>query len=127
MVLNNNIYFPDSLDKNNMLTRKQVKEMSDIVSFQSHTISHCDLTKVDDIRLEKELKKSKDEIFELTNNPVFVFAYPTGYYNDKVLSNVKKYYEFAVTNKNGYYDLKNDFEIKRVYYIRFLDLKVLNK
>lgn len=57
-----------------------------------HTITHRDLTKLSDAELEKEIKPP----FKMD-----YFCYPYGYFNDKVISVVKKYYKEAFTVFTG--------------------------
>lgn len=51
-----------------------------------HTITHRDLTKLNDDELEKEIKPPFNMDY---------FAYPYGYFNDRVINVVKKYYKEA--------------------------------
>ena len=102
--------------------------MTDLISFQSHTLSHPNLTKLDDNSLEQELSESKKIIEKITNNKVIAFAYPLGHYNDKVINSVQKYYKYAVLNSGGIYTTNgNDYTIKRIYVSRDLNLASFKK
>lgn len=104
------------IDTVGYLTREEMAEMTDIISFQGHTVKHENLTKLSPKLLETELTVPKDTICAITNEPVYVFAYPTGYYNDAVLDAVSKHYEYAVTIKSGYYESGSDkLLIRRLY------------
>lgn len=83
------------------LSSADIKEMagSGIFSIQCHTMSHSDLRKV--TNYEQELEASKEKIEQLTGKPVIALAYPIGYFNDKVVAETKKYYQYAVTTKTG--------------------------
>jgi peptidoglycan/xylan/chitin deacetylase (PgdA/CDA1 family) len=98
------------------LTREEMAEMTDTISFQGHTVRHENLTKLSPERLEEELTIPKETIGAITNAPVYVFAYPTGYYNDEVLKAVSKHYEYAVLINKGYYETGSDkLLIRRLY------------
>jgi peptidoglycan/xylan/chitin deacetylase (PgdA/CDA1 family) len=90
------------------LTREEMAEMTDIISFQGHTTLHENLTRLSPERLEEELTAPQKTISDITNEPVYVFAYPTGYYNDAVKSAVSEHYEYAVTINRGYYEDGSD-------------------
>ncbi len=112
------------IDQPAYLKTPQIQEMSDIISFQSHTLTHPNLNKLKPEELDKELSESKAFLEGLTQKTVNVLAYPTGYYNSKVISIVSKYYKFAVTTERGfYYKGDNSYTIKRIYVPRQLTLQ----
>ncbi len=68
----------------------------------SHTMSHPDLRKLDDDRLELELTHSKDAIEALTGRSCRTFAYPFGLFDERVERAVEKAgYELALTWQPG--------------------------
>ncbi|UOY91617.1 polysaccharide deacetylase family protein [Ectobacillus sp. JY-23] len=83
------------------LSKEDLRLMSNsgLFSIQSHTMFHPDLTKVSNY--EYELKTAKEIIEEITEKPVIAFAYPYGFFNDTVIEETKKYYQFAVTVRAG--------------------------
>lgn len=83
------------------LSSDELKEMvnSGIFSVQAHTMSHADLPKI--TNYEEELKAPKERIEQVTGKPVIAIAYPFGHFNDKVVEETKKYYQFATTTKPG--------------------------
>lgn len=87
----------DFIGRSNRLTKSDIKMMadSDLISIQSHTATHPDLTKIKSY--EYELKESKDKIQQISGKPVIALAYPYGKYNDKVIAETKKYYNFGLT------------------------------
>ncbi|MFD6442903.1 polysaccharide deacetylase family protein, partial [Peribacillus sp. NPDC060186] len=87
----------DFIGRSNRLSKSDLKTMADsgIISIQSHTATHPDLTKI--INYEYELKGSKDNIQKITGKPVNALAYPYGNFNDKVVAETKKYYLFGIT------------------------------
>ncbi|MHB1153342.1 MAG: polysaccharide deacetylase family protein [Eubacteriales bacterium] len=97
------------------LSKEQISEMKDIISFQSHTLNHFLLTKINNKALETECLSSKSIIEELTGVQVNVLSYPYGKYSQAVIETVSGYYDYAVTTKSGYYDKTNDnYKIKRI-------------
>lgn len=115
------------IDKSSMLKSSQIKEMSDLINFQSHTLSHPDLTSLNSNQIHNELAKSKEVLEELTNSKVNVFAYPMGSKNQTVVEITKKYYKYAVNNMGGVYFGNNDYEIERVYISRSTDMKTFEQ
>jgi len=114
----------NSLNQKNKLKESQVKKMRDLISFQSHTLSHANLTQLSNSALESELSASKKVLERLTGQKVNVLAYPHGAYNKRVIFAAKKYYQYAVTNKGGLYNTisSDKYTIRRVYIPR--DLKI---
>jgi peptidoglycan/xylan/chitin deacetylase (PgdA/CDA1 family) len=106
------------------LTREEMKEMTDIISFQAHTTKHENLTKLNPKKLLSEMIVPRVKISAITNEPVYVFAYPTGYYNDAVISAVSEHYAYAVTINGGVYKEGSDkLLILRRYIHRDLTLQ----
>ncbi|MGG3942998.1 polysaccharide deacetylase family protein [Peribacillus psychrosaccharolyticus] len=87
----------DFIGRSNRLSKSDLKMMADsgMISIQSHTATHPDLTQIKNYQYE--LKGSKDQIQKITGKPVNVLAYPYGKVNDKVLGETKKYYLFGLT------------------------------
>lgn len=83
------------------LSSSDIKEMvnSGIFSVQSHTMSHADLPKITNYK--EELYASKEKIEQITGKPVIAIAYPYGHFNNQVVEETKKYYQFATTTKPG--------------------------
>jgi len=87
----------DFIGRSNRLSASDLKMLSDsgLISIQSHTATHPDLTKIADYQYE--LKGSKDKIHSITGKPVIALSYPYGSYDSKVVDETKKYYQFGVT------------------------------
>lgn len=103
------------LDSPKYLSGEQVREMKDIVSFQSHTLNHFELNKISRKTLENECSLSKSMIEELTGEPVNTLSYPCGRYNQTIIDTVSGYYDYAVTIKTGCYNKTNgNYQIKRI-------------
>ena len=113
----------DVIDKPLFLKTVQIQEMKDFISFQSHTVSHRRLSELKDDEIEYELRESKKAIEEITGCKIDVLAYPYGDYNVKVINIAKKYYNYAVVSGGGlYHEGDNNYEIKRVYVPRDLNI-----
>lgn len=98
------------------LTSDQIKEMSasGLVSIQSHTVSHKNLTKLSNSELNTELDKSRRKIYELTGKYPTAIAYPYGKVNSQVIKSVKKYYSFGFSLSDGNLsNEKNKLKISR--------------
>lgn len=115
----------------NRLTQSELRMMSDsgVISVQSHTATHPDLTKSEN--LHYELKGSKEKIEKITGKPVIALAYPYGSYNERTASETKKFYSFGLTTTPEIYskkDIKNeDFYLPRLYVKYSTNLKEFAK
>lgn len=58
------------------LSIDQIREMSDVVSFQSHGMIHRDITQLPVEEARCDVCESKRIIEEITREPVYAFAYP---------------------------------------------------
>ncbi|AYA75926.1 polysaccharide deacetylase family protein [Bacillus sp. Y1] len=87
----------DFIGRSNRLSQADLKKMvgSGMISIQSHTATHPDLTKINNF--DFELKKSKEKIQNITGKPVIALAYPYGNTNKKVVEETKKYYSYGLT------------------------------
>lgn len=103
----------------NRLNISELRMMSDsgVISVQSHTATHPDLTKSKN--LHYELKGSKEKIEKITGKPVIALAYPYGSFNERTASETKKYYSFGLTTTPEIYSKKGikneDFYLPRLY------------
>lgn len=97
----------DFIGRSNRLSISDLKRVADsgVISIQSHTATHPDLTKIKNY--EYELKESKDKIQKITGKPVIALAYPFGNFNDKVVAETKKYYLFGLTTTPELFSEKN--------------------
>lgn len=109
----------NTIDKPGYLSKKEIAEMKGLVSFQSHTLSHHELDKVSNTRLEKELVQSREIISAITEEPVYVLSYPCGAFNGRVLKAAERCYDYAVSTKYGYYKADSGrFNIHRIQILR---------
>lgn len=107
----------------------QIKEMEGLVDIQSHTVTHADLTKLNDESLKNELKESKEKLEKITGKKIYAFAYPAGRHNNKSIEATKKYYKYAVLDRpNGFYYTGEDrYTIKRIYVSRATSINDFTK
>jgi peptidoglycan/xylan/chitin deacetylase (PgdA/CDA1 family) len=109
----------DFIGHTNRLSQSDLKMMasSGLISVQSHTATHSDLTKLEDLQFE--LKESKEKIEKITGKPVIALAYPYGNFNERVASETKKYYSYGLTTTPELYTkkgIKNElFYLPRIY------------
>lgn len=107
---------PEYLNKPGYLSKNHIEEMKQLISFQSHTMTHKELDTLSIGEIDEQVKNSKQFIEQITNQNVNVLCYPVGKYNDKVINIVKKYYDYAVTTQYGFYNEQDDkYKIKRIY------------
>lgn len=67
----------------------------------SHTMTHPDLTKLDDAKLKRELEESKSFLEDYVQRPVRTFCYPFGHFNRRVREAViAAGYELARTTES---------------------------
>ena len=112
----------DFIGRSNRLSNSDLKMMADsgLFSIQSHTVTHPDLTKVENVGYE--LKNSKEQVQKITGKPVIVLSYPYGNTNDKVISEVKKYYRFALTTTPEVFSpsgVKNELYLLPRIYVKY--------
>jgi hypothetical protein len=97
------------------MTWDQVRELRDKYKWEigSHTINHLDLTTLTATKLKQELLGAKNA-FAAEKIDVKTFATPMGSYNNKVLTEIAKYYQshrMAWGGINGWPDYFNDYEM----------------
>ncbi len=98
------IYLTPNIQTIRALTPSQIQEMqaSGLVEFGAHTMTHVNLTKVDDDVAKREITQSKEAVEKLTSAPCLTFAYPYGRYNDSHIELVKNAgFTTAVTTKKS--------------------------
>jgi Predicted xylanase/chitin deacetylase len=106
----------NAINKPKFLTEQEIRQMQDIIDFQSHTVTHAHLAKLDSAKIEYELSESKNILEKLLNKKVNAIAYPFGSYNNTVIDIAKKYYTYGLTTHFGkfYEDAANEYQIKRM-------------
>ncbi len=76
----------------------QMKKMLDtgLISFQSHTVTHPDLSKCTLEELETEMVQSKIQLARITGREPFVVCYPMGKYSQNSLQKAEEHYEYGL-------------------------------
>lgn len=91
-----------NFEKPARLNWDQAKQMVvNDVSFESHTVSHPDLTTLQGDQLKFELAESKSILEKGLNRPVRSIAYPAGQYNDLVVIATEEAGYFTGWKKGG--------------------------
>ncbi len=105
----------DSLEQGE-LTESQVTEMIDAGwEVDAHTITHPDLTTLDDATLEKEVAGSRRKLQKTLGAPVDFFCYPAGAFDERVVAAVEAAgYEGATTTERGLATAAAPFELPRI-------------
>jgi len=96
------------------ISKEQLRSLSEIQEIGSHTVTHVDLTQLNDTFLSEEIKHSKLILEEIIGKPVASFCYPGGHYNARVIQFVKRAgYRCARTRiKYSLENYQNPFRIK---------------
>ena len=91
---------------------EQAKTMqrSGLVSIQSHTYSHSDLTKMSDFQIERELRLSKYLIEKNLGTKCNYVAFPYGFYNQNIYDAAKRA-GYTVTSQVGNIGINNVSDI----------------
>lgn len=111
----------------NYLTTQQIQEMVDsgLVSVQTHTLSHRELTSLSLEEIQKELVESKKYLEETYNIQVDTVCYPIGKYNANVINIAKENYKYGLAMTGGVYysDIHKLYEIPRIYANRSMTIQ----
>lgn len=100
------------IDKMGYLSEADIKEISNsnIISIQSHTMNHVHFndTETKGYDLKEELSVNKQLLENITGKKVNTLAYPYGAYNQAIINETKKYYDYAVTTRHKAANLNGD-------------------
>lgn len=109
----------DFIGRSTRLSKTELKNLAEsgFFSIQSHTSTHPNLTKTVDFQYE--LGQSKKNIEKITGKPVIALAYPYGNFNDRIVAETQKHYQFGLTTTPGPYvkqGAKNErYLLPRIY------------
>lgn len=109
----------DFIGRKTRLSEADLKMLADsgLISIQSHSATHPELTKTKNLRYE--LEDSKEKIQKITGHPVIALAYPYGLFNDKVIEETKTYYRYGLTTIPKLFTVKGskneDYLLPRLY------------
>jgi peptidoglycan/xylan/chitin deacetylase (PgdA/CDA1 family) len=110
------------LYKREMLRWNEIREMHAYgIDFGAHTLTHRDLTQLDEIELDRELRVSQQILTDALGERIGLFAYPKGKYNLRVRERAAQYYDAACSDHLGIAAPNSDlFALPRVetYYLR---------
>ncbi len=74
-----------------LLTWDRIREMERYgMDFQPHSVSHPRLTRIPDRDIERELRRSRDEIEDRLGKSAPVFCYPYGDYDERVIGHLQR-------------------------------------
>ncbi len=109
---------PRDLGKAHKMTAEQIQELaqSGLVSIQSHTWSHGNLSCMDEATLISEMAHSRDAIAALTGEVPSVVCYPEGTRSELSVAVARRYYQYGLL-MNGYtWNTSDDpFYVTRMY------------
>jgi len=105
-----------SLKRAPLLSWNQLKEMTRFgIECGSHTLTHPDLTRIPLRYAEEEIVQSKREIEDKTGQPVTLFAYPYGSYNEHIQATVREHFSGACSTRLGNVRIGADpYAIRRI-------------
>jgi peptidoglycan/xylan/chitin deacetylase (PgdA/CDA1 family) len=104
-------------NRDDLLSNKMINEMKDsgLISFGSHTYSHCVLKYLSTRELEEDIFDSKKVIESHLGEIIMSLAYPYGkseFIDERVLRNIKKAdYMYAVTTIPGGLNNKRNYNL----------------
>jgi len=104
----------DFINTPGYLSKDQINDMaqSGLVSIGSHSMTHLDLSILDSVKLEYEMKESKELLESIIGKTVTSISYPFGNYTKQSLETAKIYYRVGFSVQQGTTD--DPFTIKRV-------------
>jgi len=111
-----------SLHGRPMLSWAEIREMhSSVMGVGAHTLSHIDLTRAPQHRMEVEIRQSKKIIEDTLGCAVASFAYPYGHFDQRSLAIIRQHFACACSDRLGLVGPRSDpYTLERVdaYYLR---------
>ncbi|HBN83429.1 MAG TPA: hypothetical protein DDZ89_06250 [Clostridiales bacterium] len=105
----------NNINRSGYMSQAQIKKMSDLISFQCHTASHCDLYKTPEKDYYKEYITSKSNLEAIAGKPVYALSYPFGRYNDSLIRLLSEHYQVALCSNPGFYNEKDGpYKLRRI-------------
>ena len=86
--LRGTFYIPKQF--NSRLTEEEILEISKTQEIGAHTKSHASLTEIDLVSAKQEIDVSKKWLESLLGQPIKMFCYPRGLYNDQIKEEVRR-------------------------------------
>src|SRR3989344_7524936 len=122
-----------------LLTDAQIKKLNQDFEIGAHTLTHPHLTQISLNTANQEIIGSKQYLEKLLHQPVNMFCYPSGDYNQSIINLVQKagfigartikplqsappknYYEFATTMHTVYRKINYSFRLALINNPRFI-------
>jgi peptidoglycan/xylan/chitin deacetylase (PgdA/CDA1 family) len=105
-----------------MLRWREIRELhAHGMTIGAHTLTHCDLTRVDPAQAAHEIIESGKILSRVLDAPCSLFAYPYGRYDMRTRATVAAQYDAAFSTQLGLANAESDcFALERVemYYLR---------
>jgi len=112
------IFIPaDRISEEGYLSQEDIEDFlkNTRIRIGSHTLSHVYLPDMSDLRLKKEIFKSKDILEERFFQDINTIAYPVGGFNEEILNKVKEAgYLCACTTNRGFSNELDRFALRRI-------------
>lgn len=116
---------PKYIGAEHKMTAAQVQELarSGLVSIQSHTYSHGNLSTMDEETLIYEMQESQNYLAALTGHVPYVVCYPEGTRSELSIEVAGRYYDYGLLMNGQLYNTSDDpMRVKRFYIPRGYDL-----
>ena len=111
----------NAMGSTHKMTQEQVYEMaaSGLVSIQSHTYTHGNLSAMDEAALRQEMERSNAALAAATGQIPYVLCYPEGKYSYLTMDVAKDYYTFALRMDGWTYQTGMDpYQVPRSFVSR---------
>lgn len=116
---------PKAIGTPHKMTAEQIYELSQsgLVSIQSHTYSHGNLSTMDEETLIFEMEESQKYLAALTGQIPYAVCYPEGTRSELSIEVAGRYYEYGLLMNGQLYNTSDDpMRVKRFYVPRGYDL-----
>ena len=116
---------PKAIGTPHKMTAEQIYELSQsgLVSIQSHTYSHGNLSTMDEQTLVFEMEESQKYLAALTGQVPYAVCYPEGTRSELSIEVAGRYYEYGLLMNGQLYNTSDDpLRVKRFYVPRGYDL-----
>ena len=115
----------NAMGSTHKMTQEQVYELaaSGLVSIQSHTYTHGNLSAMDEAALRQEMERSNAALAAATGQIPYVLCYPEGKYSYLTMDVAKDYYAFALRMDGWTYQTGMDpYQVPRSFVSRRITL-----
>ena len=109
---------PKAIGTPHKMTAEQVQELSrsGLVSIQSHTYSHGNLSTMDEQTLIFEMEQSQNYLAALTGQVPYAVCYPEGKRSELSIEVAGRYYDYGLLMNGQLYNTSDDpMRVKRFY------------